>query len=329
MDTLRWPPPPPLSGFLYPQLNTNPPLDAYLYPRLNTNPGLMGTLDERFRPTLQMNPALTGVLDERFRPILNTNPPLEGMLYPTELPNTGSGPDPQGRSSAMARKPGYDIDDPSMSTTAKEIVDTSTGGPSMNNGMDPLSGWAGTQGFNPAELAANIYTSPFYILPNVFKGMTQAGPGYQTLRNIGGDPLALYNIMQGGNRVFSEKSGVNDFTNWLRNMYANYGSRGGRAFNAQELLGNIFKQREGSQSSLANILRGAGEGGQANALYSLIRDVTGVGMNPLAGAGYNAAMQRAADAYGQARITSGSEQGANNMLITDWIRQNFPSLIPT
>ena len=208
-------------------------------------------------------------------------------------------------------------------------LSTDVGGPSMNTGMDPLSGWAGTQGFNPAELANIVYTSPFSILPNVFKGMTQSGPGYQTLRNIGGDPLALYNIMQGGNKVFSEKSGVNDFTNWLRNMYASYGSRGGRAFNAQELLGNIFKQTEGSQSSLANILRGAGEGGQANALYSLIRDVTGVGMNPLAGAGYNAAMQRAADQYNTARISSGSGEGANNMLITDWIRKNMPSLIPT
>jgi hypothetical protein len=199
----------------------------------------------------------------------------------------------------------------------------------MAAGMDPLSGWAGKQGFNPAELASTIYTSPFNILTKVFKGMTEAGPGYQTLRNIGGDPLALYNIMQGANRTFSEKSGVNDFTNWLASMYGNYGSVGGRAFNAQELLGNIFKQREGSQSSLANILRGAGEGGQANALYSLIRDVTGVGMNPLAGAGYNAAMQRAADAYNAARISTGSGQGANQMLITDWIRQNFPGLVPT
>jgi hypothetical protein len=215
------------------------------------------------------------------------------------------------------------------STSTNATIPTTDGGPSMNLGMDPLSGWAGTQGFNPAELANTVYTSPFSILSKVFPGMTEAGPGYQTLRNIGGDPLALYNIMQGGNRVFSEKSGVNDFTNWLRNMYASYGSRGGRSFNAQELLGNIFKQREGSTSSLANILRGAGEGGQANALYSLIRDVTGVSMNPLAGAGYNAAMQRAADRYNTARITAGSGEGANQMLITDWIRKNFPSLIPT
>jgi hypothetical protein len=51
-------------------------------------------------------------------------------------------------------------------------------------------------------------------------------------------------------------------------------------------------------------------------------------MNPLAQAGYNASVQRASDAFNQARITTDANKGANNMMITDWMRTNFPGLIP-
>ena len=204
---------------------------------------------------------------------------------------------------------------------------TATG---LTAGMEPLSGWAGQMGFNPSQLQQTIYQSPFSILPKVFGGLNLAGPGYQALRDIGADPLSLYNIMTGSKTAVSDKTGLSDFTNWLRNMYSSYGStKGGRAFSAQELLGNLFGQTEKSQSSLANILRGAGQGGQASVLYNLIRDITAVGMNPLAAAGYNSAAQRASDAYNTALISSPANQGANNMLITDWIRQNVPGLLPT
>jgi hypothetical protein len=211
--------------------------------------------------------------------------------------------------------------------TSAAAIDPNAG---TTSGMDPLTGFAAQ--YQPAQLAQTIYQSPFNILPDVFPGMTEAGPGYQALRDIGADPLALYNIMTGANRNMSEKTGLGDFTNWLASMYKSYGSTGGRAFNARELLGNLFGQNQKSTSSLANILRGAGQGGQQSVLYNLIRDISGSSMNPLAGAGYNAAAQRAADQYGHALISApaaGGSNNPNNMLITDWIRKNVPGLLPT
>lgn len=232
----------------------------------------------------------------------------------------------------MAKKnPNIDPFDPNnplnKSTNTSTAVDPNAG---TTAGMDPLTGFAAQ--FNPSQLAQTVYSSPFAILPKVFSGMTQQGPGYQALRDIGADPLSLYNIMTGANKNMSEKTGLGDFTNWLASMYKSYGTTGGRAFNARELLGNLFGQTEQSKSSLANILRGAGQGGQSSVLYNLIRDISGASMNPLAGAGYNAAAQRAADQYNTALISNNAAGGANNpnqMLITDWIRNNVPGLLPT
>lgn len=211
----------------------------------------------------------------------------------------------------------------------KQFPGVATDPANTANGMNPLGGWAGTQGFNPSELANTIYTQPFQVLPQVFKGLNTAGSGYQSLRDIGADPLTLYNIMKGSRKPFDETTGVGDYTNWLHDMYQTYGTRGGRAFSAKELLSTIFGQHQGGASALANILQGAGPGGEGNALYNLIRDVSAVGMNPLAAAGYNASVQRASDAFNNARITTDANKGANNMMVTDWIRQQFPGLMPT
>lgn len=206
--------------------------------------------------------------------------------------------------------------------------------PGLTSGTEPLYGWAGQQGYVPSTLAQVVYQNPFTILPDVFKNLGMSGAGYQSLRDIGADPLTLYNIMAGARTTPAGETGLTDYTNWLKNMYQSFGTRGGRAFSAKELLGNIFRQTRGmaeggkNATGLAQILASAGAGEQARTLFQLIRDATNVGMNPYAATGYQAAVQRAGDAYQNAMLRQNVNEGANNQLITEFIAKNFPGLLP-
>ena len=62
--------------------------------------------------------------------------------------------------------------------------------------MAPMTGWAAQQGYTPESLNS-IYDNPWFLLQDVFKGIKESSPGFQGLRDLGGDPLALYSVMAG------------------------------------------------------------------------------------------------------------------------------------
>lgn len=202
-------------------------------------------------------------------------------------------------------------------------------------GTDPATGFASR--YTPSQLG-NVWDSPWAILPDVFRGMNMAGPGYQSLRDIGADPLTLYNIMVGGGTDFLDQrtttNPAGDYTNWLNNLYASMGARGGRGFSAGELLGRLFNPRNnpgvpGGQSSLYNILTAGDAGTQMRTLFNMIRDSANVGMNPLAARGYTAAATREGDRVLNAimndPLTGG---GANNVPVYQLFKQMAPGLVP-
>lgn len=197
-------------------------------------------------------------------------------------------------------------------------------------GTNPPTGFASQ--YDPAQLANIIWSTPWAILPDVFKGMNATGPGYQALRDIGADPLTLYNIMVGGNTDFLSGKGnaPGNYTNWLNNLYSSLGSVGGRGFNAGELLGRLFNpvNTKDTQSSLYNILTAGDASTQMRTLFNMVRDASNVGMNPLAARGYQAALSNAGDSALNAMLRQPVNQGANAIPLYEYIRQNNPGLIP-
>lgn len=189
---------------------------------------------------------------------------------------------------------------PTFGATAKPPGPT----PSGMDGTRPLTGWAATQNFNPTSLN-QLYEAPWAILPRIFSGMTPSSPGYQMMRDFGADPLALFTMTEGANRITS--GGAGELANYLAQMFRNAGSAGGTAFNATELLRNIMNaQTKGptvngmptpAQTSLGQMLGVGDPSQQARTLYNLVRDVAGVAMNPLAGQGFEAAMLQLLDTF--------------------------------
>lgn len=212
-------------------------------------------------------------------------------------------------------------------------VPTATPGPVDPNavgtvGTNPLSGFAAN--YDPAQLSAQIWQNPWNILPDVFKGINVSGPGYQALRDLGADPVALYNIMQGGSSDLTA-AGVGGYTNWLASLYKNLGTPGGRTFSSKEMLSNIFKQKsqgKGSENALARLLSSGGASEQIRTLFGLVQDAANAGMNPLASRGYIDAIRRAGDVYGNEMLRQPVNAGANNQMISEWMRTRFPGLVP-
>lgn len=213
----------------------------------------------------------------------------------------------------------YDAAGNPVSTINKDFTGT-------EQGMQPLSGFA--KQYNPSQLAQMVWQNPWSILPDVYKGIKSGGPGYQALRDYGPQLLTLYNVMVGGNNPLTGGTAVGDYTNWLNNMFKTLGTPGGRAFSSGELLQNIFKQKTGGTSALANILQSAGPSEQVNALFQILQDVAGVSMNPIAGRGYIDAARRAGDAYQNAMLRAPANKGANQQILTEWIAQHYPGLLP-
>lgn len=192
------------------------------------------------------------------------------------------------------------------------------GGPNNQSGTDPLTGFSSR--YNPANLNSIIWDNPWAILPDVFQGINTAGPGYQALRDFGADPLTLFNIIAGKNSDLTG-AGVGGFTNWLANLYGDLGSVGGRAFNSRELLNNIYNPGQGS--ALENILKSGDVGTQVRTLFNLVREATNAGMNPLAARGYQAMVARRGDEYQNQVLQSGAGEGAGNMGMNQWLRQQY------
>lgn len=191
----------------------------------------------------------------------------------------------------------------------------------IGSGLDPFTGFASR--YTPA-MADAAYENPWYILQDVFPGMSESSPLYQALRDMGGDPLTLFNIIAGSQQKIDQ--GAGDFINWLANMYEQRGTPGGATFNAQDLISTLFGQTEfgaDSQNTLGQILGAGDMSTQVRTLFNMLRDVSNVGMNPLAARGYQAAIAQAGDRYGNRQMKADE---SSTMGPTEWIAQNMPWL---
>lgn len=199
--------------------------------------------------------------------------------------------------------------------------DTGRGGTSTtadtSTGMTPYTGFASR--YAPGALNDTIYTDPWNIIPDVFEGIDWSSPGYQYLRDFGADPLSLYNIMAGS--TGSLDPGAGDFVNFMADLYRNLGTVGGAGFDTRELLGNIFGSDE--TSTLGQILSAGDQGTQVRTLFNLLRDVSNVGMNPLAARGYQAAVAREGDRYGNEMLRTNAGDTTSPL---EWMSRNAPWL---
>ena len=193
----------------------------------------------------------------------------------------------------------------------------------IENGTDNLTGFAAQ--YNP-NLLENIWQNPWAILPDVFKGINMTGAGYQGLRNLGADPLTLYNIMAGWNNPLDKGSGTANYTNWLASLYNQLGTVGGRAFSASDLLNGIFSPTQ--NSALKNIETAGDASQQMRTIFNLARDASNVGMNPRAATGYQAALARAGDAAMNDLMHTNSNSGAANVPMYQLLAQVAPNLVP-
>jgi hypothetical protein len=201
--------------------------------------------------------------------------------------------------------------------------------PEAEPGLAELTGWAGEQNFNPTELE-HIFQNPQAILPYIFAQMQAGSPGYNRLRNLEWDPLALLTMTKGATSLLGDQSewgGAGGYANFLNEVYNQIGTKGGQGINAAALIRNIFAQpgtaTGNSETALGNML-GAGDATQqSRTLYNLVRDVTQMGMNPLAGQAYQAAMMNALDRYNTNQLTRDSEDVTSAV---DYINANMPWL---
>lgn len=173
-----------------------------------------------------------------------------------------------------------------------------------------------------------VYENPWTILPDVFNGISSTSPLYQALRDMGGDPLTLYNITA-GSEDGSRAGGASDFINWLAQTYTGQGTAGGQRFNAQQLLQNLFGQDKfgaDAKSSLGQILGAGDMSTQIRTLYNMAKDATNVGMNPLAARGYQAALAQAGDRFGEAMLGRDGTDTTTPSNPAAWMKQQYPWL---
>lgn len=201
---------------------------------------------------------------------------------------------------------------------------TTPGAPNPSNatGTDPYSGFASR--YQPGTLRNTIYDNPWMVLPDVFSGMTPGTPGYQNLRDIGADPLTLYNIMQGS---FSPMTNYNegDYANWLNTMYKGLGTVGGRSFNSRELMNSVLNSRD--NSAIRNALKAGDTSTQVRTLYNLLSESANAGMNPLAARAMQSRIAQEGDTYMNQSAKANAGEGANAQTFDQWLKQNAPGLV--
>lgn len=210
---------------------------------------------------------------------------------------------------------------PAPGTTAGSGGVAAAGTGQTGAGMSPLTGFAAQ--YNPS-LANQAYENPWFILEDVFPGISGSDPGYQALRDFGGDPLTLFNIIKGSGQKIDQ--GAGDFINWLAGMYQNMGTVGGSTFDPNQLLNMLFGQTEfgaESKNTLGQILGAGDMSTQTRTLFNMLRDVSNTTMNPLAARGYQSAVAQAGDKYGNAMMKSDADKTMNP---AEWIAQNMPHL---
>lgn len=216
---------------------------------------------------------------------------------------------------------------PGNQTGAPGLVSTTSSGvgasgtstsPGTGSGMTPYTGWAGGR-YAPGALNDSVYENPWYLIPDVYEGISLTSPGYQYLRDFGADPLSLYNIMAGSSG--SIDGGAGDFANFMAELYQNLGTVGGSGFDTRGLLSNIFGADE--TSTLGQILSAGDQNTQVRTLFNLLRDVSNVGMNPLAARGYQAAVAREGDRYGNEMLSTNAGDTTGPL---EWMSRNAPWL---
>jgi hypothetical protein len=229
----------------------------------------------------------------------------------------------QGQPSAPATGGGATPGGSTGGGTTTPTTPTTPSTPNPSAGMSNLTGFASR--YTPAMLQ-QAYENPWYILRDVFSGVSESSPLYQALRDMGGDPLTLFNISQGSQQELGGDG--EDFVNWLANVYQQQGTVGGTDFNVPQMLQAIFGQDKfgaDAQNTLGQILGAGDMSTQIRTLYNMARDVTNVGMNPLAARGYQAALAQAGDRYGQEMLkTPGGSEGPQNPAA--WIAERMPWL---
>jgi hypothetical protein len=187
----------------------------------------------------------------------------------------------------------------------------------------PPAGQSFASKYTPAMLD-QIYENPWYVLQDVYSGIKETSPLYQALRDMGADPLTLFNMTKGATGM--NTGGASDFANWLNETYQGQGQVGGNRFSAQQLLGSLFGQDKfgaDSKNTLGQILGAGDMSTQIRTLYNMAKDASNVSLNPLAARGYQSALAQAGDRYGDAMMKAGASETMNP---SEWMRQNAPWL---
>lgn len=199
------------------------------------------------------------------------------------------------------------------------------GAPVQPTPVSPTAATSLSEQYTPA-MREQLYENPWYAIEDIFQGVNTASPLYQALRDMGGDPVALYNIIRGSQSGID--GGSADYADWLGSMYQGQGSVGGQGFNAQDLLSALFSQEKfgaDADNVLGQILGAGDMSTQIRTLYNLARDASNVGMNPLAARAYQSALAQAGDRYGQAMLAA-EPGGAGPQNPAAWLRANAPWL---
>lgn len=211
----------------------------------------------------------------------------------------------------------------------KPAVDPVTG---EEIGMGSLTGWAGQykdangKGFTPEQLRDTVFQNPWYMIqPST--GAEEGSAGYASLRDIGGDPVSLFNIMHGANNMGSDDP--MPIVNFLADLYKNLGTAGGKMIDGKQLLQAIMNadtSPEGQNSSQLGLLLGSAgnSSDQSRITYQLYRDaINASGMDPLGQRARQAGMVNALDRYGREMLTTDS---ANIQAPNQWLGQRYPGL---
>jgi hypothetical protein len=218
---------------------------------------------------------------------------------------------------------------PKPTTPTTTTPTTTTPTTTVPTTTTPTGGMTSPQGFaaryTPAMMN-QVYENPWSILPDVYEGMSMSSPMYQALRDMGADPLTLFNVTKGAQGI--NTAGGPEFINWLADMYGERGKVGGKNFDVKDMVNQIFGQTKfgaDAPNSLGQILGAGDMSTQVRTLFNLLKDVSNVSMNPLSAKAYQSAMQQAGDQYQSEMLkTPAGEAGPVNP--SEWIKQHFPDL---
>lgn len=201
----------------------------------------------------------------------------------------------------------------------------SPSGGSPATGLSPMTGWAAGQKFTPAFMD-QAYQNPWNYVPYTYQGINPQSSAYQHMRDFGGDPLSLYNVLAGGQgNLAARNSG--DFANFMHDLFTQMGTPGAKPFDPKEVFGQLFGQQSfgaKANSTLGQLL-GAGDAAtQTRTLYSLARDLSNMSLNRYAAPAFQRTLGQGLDQYGSQAMTKNAADLQNPAA---WLAQNMPWLV--